>query len=86
MSALNDLRDLLNSMSDLGTIRREPIKLTQHQLDLVKAHGSFAVQPSDPYSGVLGNYAGVPIKLVDDEADSSPHVENWGGPLGPVRG
>jgi hypothetical protein len=86
VSALNDLRDLLNSMSDLGAIRQEPIKLTERQLDLVKAHSSFPVRPPDPFGGVLGDYAGVPIVLVEDEADSSPHVENWGGPLGPVRG
>jgi hypothetical protein len=48
---------------------REPIKLTREQRDFLMAMYSDP-RPSYLRSGALGDLAGTPIELVDDEADS----------------
>lgn len=56
------------------TPRAEPIKLTREQWDTVVAAFGHNTRPRD---GVIAQFAGVPVELVDDVADSTPHLDGW---------
>lgn len=59
--------------------RTEPIKLTAVQWDYLKL--AFPPPPPDRFGGLIGGnldyLTGVPVVLVEDEADSTPVVEGW---------
>lgn len=54
--------------------RVEPIKLTRDQWDTVAAAFGHNAQPQD---GVIAHFAGVRVELVDDVANSTPHIDGW---------
>lgn len=69
---LGRIRDAYKLINSAPPRRNEPIKLTQQQIDTIRAQ-----QPERPVweSGVVADLLGVPIEKVDTVEESTPYLE-----------
>lgn len=74
--ALADIVAMYDRLAEVKPV--EPIKLTRRQVEWLRAQGD--VLPPTPWPFGPSYLSGVPIHLVDEVEESTPHLKGWGWP------
>lgn len=69
-----DILEAMRKIAEMPPRRTEPIKLTPGQWAILP-HGDPRAAP--PYARPLGDLMGIPVVMVDSEAESTPVAEGW---------
>lgn len=79
---MSKLIDKLTEITQTFPLRSKPIYLTPDQFEEVglRRNAADPFDPNDPwgcFGGQVGNALSIPVIVVDDPEQSTPHLEGW---------